>query len=472
MSKRYYGVQTEKAIKNFPFDFRKTHREVIRAIVEIKRAAARAHYLAKELDKQRADAIVRACDEVLRGKHDDQFPLSSFQGGMGTSNHMNVNEVLAASATEILLSGKKGIKVRPSDEQGSTERTSAKVRPSDEQGSTERTSANVHPNDHVNMSHSTNDVMPSALKIASLRLVDEADASLEILISALDKKAKQFANIQKLGRTHIQDAVPMTLGDEFASYAETIRRRQKGLREARAYLIELNLGGSAVGNSINVSPKYKKLLYRELQKVTALPLKPAKNLMSQTASVTDFLVVSSALTALCTDLSKIAGDFRILSSGPKGGIGELILPELQAGSSIMPGKVNPVLPEALSQLYYLVSGNNATIEKACEGAQLELGVMMPVITDRLVESLKLSAEMIEQFAKKCVATVIANKPRIKEHLENSTAYATLLNPIIGYDKAAECVKEAVATGKTLREVVLAKKLLSAKDFASAMNAKK
>ena len=444
MAKQYWGAQTEKAIKNFPFDFRKTHREVIRAIVEIKKSAARAHHFAKELDKQRADAIVRACDEVLRGKHDDQFPLPSFQGGMGTSNHMNVNEVLANRASELLPRRK----------------------------SDEASPHRIHANDHVNMSHSTNDVMPSALKIASLRLVDDVVEATDMLVVALERKAKQFANIQKLGRTHIQDAVPMTLGDEFASYAETIRRRQKGLREARAYLIELNLGGSAVGNSINVSPKYKKLLYRELQKVTALPLKPAKNLMSQTASVTDFLVVSSALTALCTDLSKIAGDFRILSSGPKGGIGELILPELQAGSSIMPGKVNPVLPEALSQLYYLVSGNNATIEKACEGAQLELGVMMPVITDRLVESLKLSAEMIEQFARKCVTTVVANKPRIKEHLENSTAYSTLLNPIIGYDKAAECVKEAIATGKTLREVVLAKKLLSAKDFASAMNAKK
>ena len=442
MGKQYYGAQTEKAYKNFPFDFRKTHREVIHAIVEIKKAAARAHHFAKELDKERADSIIKACDEILRGKHDEQFVLPSFQGGMGTSNHMNVNEVVANRATEIL--GSPSPKLRRTEER-----------------------ITVHPNDHVNMSHSTNDVMPSSLKIAALRLVDKVDISLEILIAALDKKAKQFAKILKLGRTHMQDAVPMTLGDEFASYAETMRRRQKGLREARAYLVELSLGGSAVGNSINVSPKYKKLLYRELQKVTVLSVKPAKNLMSQTGSVTDFLVVSQALTALCADLSKIAGDFRILSSGPKGGFGELILPELQAGSSIMPGKVNPVLPEALSQLYYLVAGNNVTIEKACEGAQLELGVMMPVITDRLVESLKLSAEMIEQFARKCVAIAQANRERIKEHLEKSTAYATLLNPIIGYDKAAECVKEAVATGKTLREVVLAKKFLTPKEFDRA-----
>ncbi len=440
--KQYWGSQTEKAAKNFPFDFRKTHREGIYSIVEVKKAAARAHMGAKELDRVRAGAIEKACDEILKGKHEDQFPLPSFQGGMGTSNHMNVNEVIANRATEIL--GKR------------TSPSSLKLRRAGE--------PSVHPNDHLNMSHSTNDVMPSALKIASLRLVDRVIGSTDLLIVALDRKAKQFAHIQKLGRTHMQDAVPMTLGDEFSSYAETIRRRQNGLREAREYLLELSLGGSAVGNSINVSPRYKKLLYRELEKVTKLPLKPARNLMSQTGSVTDFLIVSQALTALCTDLSKIAGDFRILSSGPKGGISELILPELQAGSSIMPGKVNPVLPEALSQLYYLVSGNNTTIEKACEGAQLELGVMMPVITDRVVESLKLSAEVIEQFARKCVAIAQANKVRIKEHLEKSTAFATLLNLVIGYDKAAECVKEAVATGKTLRDVVLEKKLLTPEKF--------
>ncbi|OGG74161.1 hypothetical protein A3A40_00310 [Candidatus Kaiserbacteria bacterium RIFCSPLOWO2_01_FULL_54_20] len=436
MAKKYYGVQTEKAIKNFPFDFRHTYKELIYAVVEIKKAAARAHAAARELDKKRASAIVRACDEILAGKHDAQFILPSFQGGMGTSNHMNVNEAVAARATELLENSEM--------------------------------SSHCHPNDHVNMSHSTNDVMPSALKISAIRIADELLASTDILIAALEKKAKQFSKILKLGRTHMQDAVPITLGEEFASYAETIGRRQKGIREAREYLFELSLGGSAVGNSINVSPKYKKFLYRELQKLTKLPVRPAKNLMSQTASVTDFLVTSQALTALCADLSKIAGDFRILSSGPNGGIGELILPELQAGSSIMPGKVNPVLPEALSQLYYLVSGNNLTIEKACEGAQLELGVMMPVITDRLIESLKLSAEMIEQFAKKCVAGILANKLRIREHLEKSTAYATLLNPIIGYDSAAACVKEAVATGKTLREVVLAKKLLTPREFDRAM----
>jgi len=212
------------------------------------------------------------------------------------------------------------------------------------------------------------------------------------------------------------------------------------------------------------SPKYLKLLYQELQKVTKLKLYPSKNLFAQTSSDTDFVVLSQALTALCADLSKVAGDFRILSSGPKGGIGEIALPELQPGSSIMPGKVNPILPEALSQLYYLVSGNNLTIEHAAEGSQLELGVMLPVMTDRLIESFKLADEMILQFAKACVAGITANRERARGHLENSTAYATMLTPTIGYDAAAAAVKESLKTGKTLREVVIEKKLLTEKEF--------
>lgn len=438
MTKKYYGSQTELAINNFPFDFRKTHREFLHAIIEIKKAAAIGHAAVNELDREREKAIIAACDELLAGSHDDQFPLPSFQGGAGTSNHMNVNEVVANRATEML------------EQKGQKGGTGGVVR--------------VHQNDHVNMSHSTNDVMPSAAKIAAYRLVLEVDRSCDVLVRAFEKKAKEFANVQKLGRTHMQDAVPTTFGAECAAYAATIKRRQQGLRQARALLLELNLGGSAIGNSINNSPKYLKALYVALPKVTKLPLKPAKNFMAQTGSATDFLVVSQALTALCTDLSKIAGDFRILASGPKGGFGELLLPELQAGSSIMPGKVNPVLPEALSQLYYLVSGNNLTIEHGAAGGQLELDVMMPVITDRIVESFKLSAEMIKQFADKCVSIMQADKKKMKEHLENSTAFSTLLNPRLGYDAVAACVKEAIKGGKTLREVVIARELLTEKEF--------
>lgn len=432
MQKKYYGAQTEKAIRNFPFSFRKTPREFMLVIVEIKKAAAQAHFAVGELDRARKQAIVKACDEILEGKYKEQFMLPAFQGGAGTSNHMNVNEVLAGRATEILASAGKKI--------------------------------TVHPNDHVNMSHSTNDVMPSALRVTAYRLTQNLLVTLKVLEKSLLSKSSEFKNILKLGRTHMQDAVPITLGSELASYAEYVKRGKQRVSQAAEYLLELNLGGTAVGNAINASPKYIRRLYQDLQKIVKLPVSPAKNLMAQTSSDTDFVFLSQALTTLCVDLSKISNDLRWLSAGPKGSIGEISMPELQAGSSIMPGKVNPVLSEAMSQLYFLVSGNNLTIEHGAEGAQLELGVMLPIITDRLIESLKIMDELLQQFAKKCVDGIKANKARCRELLEKSTAYSTLLTPKLGYDVVSTAVKEAVRSGKTLREVILGQKLLSNKEF--------
>jgi aspartate ammonia-lyase len=432
-SKTFRGAQTAKAIKNFPFSFRSPQREFIYAIVEIKKSAAIGHALAGELSKERKQAIVKTCDEILSGKYLSSFVLPAFQGGAGTSNHMNVNEVIALRATEISRKNK-----------GKT---------------------TVHPNDHVNMSHSTNDVMPSALRISALRMTDKLLFTLDNLIVAFEKKSKQFAHIKKLGRTHMQDAVPITLGQEFSAYSEYIKRGKARIEHAREAMLELNLGGSAVGNSINASPKYIAKLYPELRKVTGLPFRPTKNLMAGTSSNTDFVALSQSLTALCVDLSKIANDFRLLASGPKGGLGEIMLPTLQPGSSIMPGKVNPILPEAINQLYFLVSGNNLTIEHAAEASQLELGVMLPVVTDRLLESLKLMDELLMVFAKKCVSGIKANAKRCHELLENSLAYATILSPVIGYDNVAMAVKYALATGKTLREVVVVdKKLLTPQKF--------
>jgi len=432
-SKTYRGVQTAKAIKNFPFSFRSPQREFIYAIVEIKKSAAMGHFLTGELSRERKQAIVKTCDEILAGKYLSSFVLPAFQGGAGTSNHMNVNEVIAVRATEILarMSKKK---------------------------------ITIHPNDHVNMSHSTNDVMPSALRISAVRMTDKLLATLNILIIVFEKKSKQFAHIKKLGRTHMQDAVPITLGQEFSAYAEYIKRGQDRIKYTRELMLELNLGGSAVGNSINASPKYIAKLYQQLKKITELPFRPAKNLMAGTSSNSDFVTLSQSLTALCVDLSKIANDFRLLSSGPKGGLGEIILPTLQPGSSIMPGKVNPILPEAINQLYFLVSGNNLTIEHAAEASQLELGVMLPVITDRLLESLKLMDELLSVFTKKCVDGIKASPKHCNELLENSLAYATLLTPEIGYDNVAMAVKYAIARGKTLRQAMVEKKLLTAQKF--------
>jgi aspartate ammonia-lyase len=406
--------------------------EFMLAIVEIKKAAAIAHNKVGELDNARKVSIVTACDEILEGKHQEQFVLPAFQGGAGTSNHMNVNEVIAGRATEILQ--KAGKKIM------------------------------VHPNDHVNMSHSTNDVMPAAFKIAAFRLSMKLLATMDILAESLEKKSREFKSIVKLGRTHLQDAVPITLGSEFEAYTEYVNRGQQRIRQAMGNLLELNLGGTAVGNSINASPKYIKQLYIELPKIFKLPVKRAANFMAQTSSDSDFVWMSQSLVAFCVDLSKISNDLRWLSAGPKGGLGEISIPELQAGSSIMPGKVNPVLLEAVSQLYFLVSGNNLTIEHGAEGAQLELIVMLPVMTDRLMESLKLMDELILQFAKKCVAGIKADRIRCKELLEKSTAYATLLAPKLGYDAVSQLVKEAVKGNKTIRELVLEQKLLSNKEF--------
>lgn len=443
MQKIYYGEQTQKALKNFPFSFRKTPVEFMLVIVEIKKAAAVAHFKVGELDRKRKEAIVKACDEILAGKHKEQFVLPAFQGGAGTSNHMNVNEVIAGRATEIL----QGTLIRPSA-----------TFPQGGKGSA------VHPNDHVNMGQSTNDVMPSALRITAYRLAIKLLGTMDVLEKSLEKKAREFKTVVKLGRTHLQDAVPITLGSEFTAYAEYVRRGRQRIRAAMENLPDLNLGGTAVGNCINASPKYIKQLYIELQKISKLPVKLASNLMAQTSSDSDFVWMSQSLVAFCVDLSKISNDLRWLSAGPKGGLGEISIPELQAGSSIMPGKVNPVLMEAVSQLYFLVSGNNLTIEHSASGAQFELGVMLPVMTDRLVEGLKLMDELILQFAKKCIDGIKADRARCKELLEKSTAYATLLSPKVGYDATSELVKESVKSGKTIRELVLEKKLMTNKEF--------
>jgi len=435
--KKYYGAQTEKAIKNFPFQVYRVHSEFIMALAIIKKAAAMANFEAGNFSRSIKEAITKACDEILAGKMEEQFPLPALQGGAGTSINMNVNEVIAGRATEILQ--QKGKKIV------------------------------VHPNDHVNCSQSTNDANPSAIKISAIFLARDLQKTTQLLVNSLEQKAKQYKNISKLARTHLQDAVPTTLGAEFASYAAIIRWHQEKINRVITYMQELNLGGTAIGNSINASPKYIKAVYRHINKITEQKFHPAKNLMSQTSSQTDFLAISQAVTALCVDLSKIASDLRLLSSGPLGGIGEISLAELQSGSSIMPGKVNPVLPETVNQLYFVISGNNLTIEHAAAAAQLELGVMFPIIADRLLQSLKLTSEVIGQFVKVCINKIQANPKRCKELLEKSTAYATLLTPILGYDVVSTAVKEALVSGKTLREIIVGKKLLSDKEFNKAVN---
>lgn len=425
--KIFYGPQTKASLENFPFSLPKVHLELIYGIVEVKKAAAIANYLAGDLDEDIKKAIVKACDEILAKKFNDQFVTPSIQGGAGTSINMNVNEVIASRASEI--SGKK-----------------------------------VHPNDHVNMSQSTNDVIPSGLKITSIRLTKKLLENLDYLIKSFSQKAKEFKSVVKLGRTHIQDAVPTTLGEEFLSYTKILERDKQRIEESLKYLYDLNLGGTAIGNKINASEVYIKNVYKELENITSFKVKPADNLMSQTSSSTDFSHLMSVINILCSDMSKIANDIRFMSSGPKGGIGEITLQALQPGSSIMPGKVNPVLPEMVNQTYYYVSGKNLSVNHAAEASLLELTNMFPVIADSVISSLKLVSEVMRVFTDRCIKGIVANEEKCRELLENSTAYATLLTPHLGYDIVSSVVKEAVKRGKTIREIILEKKLLTKEEF--------
>ena len=427
--KNYFGAETKKALRNFPFSTHPVKMEFILSLVKIKKAAALANAASGKLSLSVGRAIAKACDEVLSGKLAGQFPLSGFQGGAGTAVNMNLNEVLAARATE-LLDGK----------------------------------IQVHPNDQVNWGQSTNDVNPSALRLAVYGSLTELDAVISQLIKSFQKRAREFAGLPKLGRTHLQDAVPTTLGAEFVAYGVNLAERQKSLRQVRETMLVLNLGGTAIGNSINAGPKYRVQVYRYLNRLTRARFRPASNLMAKTSSHADFLAVSQALTVFCVELSKIANDFKLMSSGPAGGLGELVLPELQNGSSIMPGKVNPVMPETVNQLYFLVSGNNLAIEQAVEASQLELGVMLPVIADRLLESLRLAREVIGQFDRLCVAQLKANAKKCSEHLENSTALATYLTPKFGYDRISQLVKETVSKRTDFKREVLAAGLMAEKEW--------
>jgi aspartate ammonia-lyase len=427
--KTYYGNETKKALKNFPFSIHNVEKEFVFSVVKIKKAGAVANHKAGNFNLQIKNAITQACDEILNHKFDNQFCLSSFQGGAGTAINMNVNEVIASRATEIL-----------------------------------KNKIIVHPNDHVNCSQSTNDVNPSALKISTFILLKGLSVSLDLLIKSFESKSKEFKKVLKLGRTHLQDAIPTTLGEEFRAHKDNLKKHQDGLQNVLNLSRILNLGGTAIGSSMNASPLYIKQIYIELNKITGVNFIKAKNLMAQTSSQTDFLVVSQFLVSLCVELSKIANDLKFMSSGPNGGIGEIILPELQKGSSIMPGKINPVMPEVVNQLYYLVSGNNLIIEKASESAQMELGVMLPIIVDKLLESLKITTEVISQFDTLCISGVKANKEKCLFHLDNSTAYATLLVPKLGYDIVSKIVAESIKSKRKFKEVVIEDKYLSKNDF--------
>jgi len=430
--KIYYGKETKRAIKNFPFSGPRVSFVLLHTIAEIKLAAARAWVDAGGMSRAKAKAIIQAAKEIIQGDFDNQFILPALQGGAGTSFHMNVNEVIASRATEIL--------------------------------SKTRRTLTIHPIDDVNKGQSTNDVVPSALKIESVRATRKILTALEKLANALAQKGKEFKNIPKLGRTHLQDAVPIFLGDEFIAYAAMVQREAERIKLLLPFLYELNLGGTMVGNGLNAPRRFVESMYRELRVITGMPLVSARNRMAHTGAAQDFVALSQAFTTLTTDLSKMANDLRMLASGPHGGFGEIMIKEVQNGSSIMPGKVNPVQLETINQLHFLVIGNNLSITEAAHGAQLELSAITPLIAERLLSSAELIYEVIEKALIPCVRHIRANKRACQDHLERSMAYATVLVPHLGYDTVASLVKRATREHTTLRNVVIQEKLMKEKEF--------
>jgi aspartate ammonia-lyase len=426
----YYGVQTARAVENFPISGLRAHPDLITGTILVKKAAALANAALARLDADVARAIVTAADEILAGKLRDQFVVDVYQAGAGTSHNMNANEVLANRAAEILGEPRGGY-------------------------------TRVHPNDHVNMGQSTNDVVPTATRLALLLGTAPLVAAGQALVQSLTKKADAFEHVLKTGRTHLQDAVPITLGQEFGGYAECVRRGTDDVEEASEQLHELNIGATAVGTSLNAGDDFRRLVVDHLARYTSLPLTPARNLFRVTQSMGDVLAYSGAMRRLAVEVGKIASDLRLLSMGPRAGLSEIALPAVQPGSSIMPGKVNPSVPEMVNQVCFQVMGCDSTVAIACEAGQLELNVMMPVIAWNALHASSILREALKVFRLRCVDGIVADEARARELLDRSTATATALSPYIGYAATAEIAKDSVKTGRPIRDLVLERGLLDA-----------
>lgn len=424
----YYGIQTLRAVENFPISGLRVPAELVTATVLVKRAAAEANVALGRLDERVGKAIVQAADEILAGGLRDQFVIDVYQAGAGTSHNMNVNEVLANRAAEILGAPRGDYKL-------------------------------VHPNDHVNMGQSTNDVFPAATRLALLAALPGLVRAARDLASAFSRKADEFASVLKVGRTHLQDAVPVTLGQEFGGYAACLFQAAREVEQAGEALRESNLGASAVGTGLNAGTDYARLAVARLSEATGLELRPAANYFRVTQSMGDIVHYSGALRRLAVELGKISSDLRLLSMGPRAGLSEISLPAVQPGSSIMPGKVNPSVPEMVNQVVYQVFGCDHVIAAASEAGQLELNVMMPVIAWNAIHATTILRESMIVLRTRTVEGIVADEERCRELLDRSTAAATALSPWIGYAMTAEIAKEAVRTGRSIREVALEKDVL-------------
>jgi len=435
----YFGVHTLRAVENFPITGNaiSIYPDLLRALACIKEAAARANNEIGLLDKERTDAIGKACREICNGKLHDQFVVDVIQGGAGTSTNMNANEVIANLALEHL-------------------------------GHNRGEYQHLHPNEHVNMSQSTNDVYPTALKVATYFGIFELIDAMTVLRRAFEAKAEEFRDVLKMGRTQLQDAVPMTLGQEFSTYAVMLGEDEERLKEAALLICEINLGATAIGTGINAHPEYAALVCRRLSEITGIPLVTAPNLIEATQDCGAFVQLSGVLKRVAVKLSKVCNDLRLLASGPRAGLGEINLPPMQAGSSIMPGKVNPVIPEVVNQIAFEVIGNDVTVSFAAEAGQLQLNAFEPIIAHSLFKSVTHLRNGCLTLADRCVKGITANRERLRAIVENSIGVVTALNPYIGYANATQVAQEALTTGRSVSELVLEKKLLSKERLAEIL----
>lgn len=429
----YYGIQSYRAARNFPITGLYLNPEMIRGIAEVKKAAAMANGKAGYLDSDVMEAITKTCDEILEGKYHNQFIVDPIQGGAGTSINMNANEVIANRALEILGEVKGSYKV-------------------------------VNPNDHVNYGQSTNDVIPSAGKLTTLRLLNQTIIHLEKMKIVLDDKAEEFSDVLKMGRTQMQDAVPIRMGQEFKAYGMAIERDIIRIKNTREELLSLNLGGTAIGTGLNADSVYYKEVVSIFSQNTGLDFYQADDLIDSTQNLDSWAYLSGIIKTCALNLSKIANDLRLMSSGPRAGLGEINLPAKQNGSSIMPGKVNPVIPEVVNQVAFNIVGNDMTITMAVESGQLELNAFEPIILYNLFESIETLGAAVQTFTENCLVGITANREHCMEMVENSVGIITAICPHVGYEKAATIAKEAIVTGEKIKDLIIRDDILSEKQL--------
>ncbi len=433
-----YGIQTVRAVENFPISGQRPLPGFVEAVVMIKRSAAATHKATGRLAPELADAIIQSADEVLSGEHRDQFVVDPYQAGAGTSHNMNCNEVLANRANEILGAPRGGY-------------------------------APVHPNDHVNMAQSTNDVIPTAMRLGALRALPGLLAAMDAMAATLLAKGRQFDGIVKSGRTHLQDATPIRLGQEFTAYGHTVERHRAKIEQAASWLRAMNIGGSAVGTGLNVEPRYPALMVENLSSLSGIQLEVSGDRIQLMQSMGDIATFSGAIRSFVLDLCKIADDIRLLASGPRTGLAEIVLPAVQPGSSIMPGKVNPSIAEMVNQVCYQVIGFDTTIAMAAKAGELELNVMMPVITHNVLLGMQILTNAVTVFDERCLGGIEADEAMCAYWLERSPALVTALMPKIGYAESARLAKEALATGKTVKQLVTDKKVLEGRELEEVLD---